>query len=374
VGIWRAGAVCIAVIAALLLADVGLKWPLWLLPTIAVALMAAYIGLGHRRQPAPILIADTVTGLADTQPPEMSNKDVADVLLPSQDTDYHFIFCATVVWSPAAPGSARLPANLAARAVEDIVRRASEITSQRAASSASLVRWELSAALGEMKADAAGHVRARADSVELFLPVTDQERLDKLAGIRKDETVWEHERRYEQSRRRYLSGDVLKNPGSAVVWWLSRNNDQVEKAVRDIGLLVQLYSAANNTDLPAAFRHVVPDTVVDDFFGSLGPSGGSRDAQEGPDAPSGTRPAADSFDDFLTAMRFPDGDPQRVLFARQVAMAANANGRPDIAAELIHRFDPPCSDEGEPEPDPEPDGTGSVPQQGETALRADNPF
>ena len=199
-------------------------------------------------------------------------EEVADVLLPSQDADYHFLFSATVLWSPVGTGSTRQPANLAASAVEAVVQRASEITRLRAAVSASRVRWELGSVLGELKADSADCVRAMANSVQLVLPASDQERLDKLAAVRKDETVWEHERHYEQSRRRYLSGDVLKDPGSAVVWWLSRNNDEVEKAVRDIGLVVQLYSAANNTDTPAVFRHLVPDRGIDDTVGTPIPS------------------------------------------------------------------------------------------------------
>jgi hypothetical protein len=56
--------------------------------------------------------------------------------------------------------------------------------------------------------------------------------------------IWEHQRKYEQNKRAYLGRDVLKDPGSAVVWWLARNDDHVEKTVQAIGLLAQLSSAA----------------------------------------------------------------------------------------------------------------------------------
>lgn len=87
-------------------------------------------------------------------------------------------------------------------------------------------------------------------SGRLVLPEQDRQRLDKLAAIRKEEDVWEYERRREQSMRRYLGTDVLKDPGSAVVWWLARNNGQVETAVQSIDLLVQLSRAANRLNIP----------------------------------------------------------------------------------------------------------------------------
>jgi hypothetical protein len=67
--------------------------------------------------------------------------------------------------------------------------------------------------------------------------------------LNSQEDVWEYERRREQSMRRYLSTDVLRDPGSAVVWWLARNNGQVETAVQSIDLLVQLSRAANRLNI-----------------------------------------------------------------------------------------------------------------------------
>ena len=374
---WRVWAVRIAFIAVLVPVGLPLHWPLWLLPAIAVLAMVtvAYLCRSRRHRLGPVPLAEAVADQVIAQPPELRTEEVADVLLPSQDADYHFLFSASVLWSPVGTGSTRQPANLAASAVEAVVQRASEITRLRAAVSASRVRWELGSVLGELKADSADCVRAMANSVQLVLPASDQERLDKLAAVRKDETVWEQERHYEQSRRRYLSGDVLKDPGSAVVWWLSRNNDEVEKAVRDIGLVVQLYSAANNTDTPAVFRHLVPDRGIDDTVGTHDPVRGATDAGECWDMPTASsgRPAADHFDDFLAAMKFPADDPRRILFAQQVAMAAKASGRPDIAEELVRRFDPPCADEEGAAP--EPDGAETAPEQQEvTEPRLDDPF
>jgi hypothetical protein len=150
---------------------------------------------------------------------------------------------------------------------------------------------------------------------------------------------WEHERKYEQSKREYLGDDVLKDPGSAVVWWLTRNDDQVEKTVQNIGLLATLSSAANNTDLPETFRDFVPrftpSHAPSDF--DLNGSGEQGPAENG-------KSATDHFDDFLRAMNFTEDDPQRDMFAHQVAEIADEHGRPEVADELKRRFEPPRND------------------------------
>src|SRR5690606_25663405 len=113
---------------------------------------------------------------------------------------------------------------------------------------ASLVQHELGAALGTMRPDADGCVRAMAEDVEITLPDEDRDRLNTLAAVRKSKAIWEHERIYEQSRRAYLSEDVLKDIGSAVAWWLAKNDERVEKVVNDIPLLVTLSSAINGKE------------------------------------------------------------------------------------------------------------------------------
>lgn len=112
-----------------------------------------------------------------------------------------------------------------------------------------------------MAENSTGRVQAMALDITLSLSEPDQERLDKLAAVRKDEDVWEHERKYEQSRRAYLGEDVLKDTGSAVVWWLHRNEDSIDTTVKDIGLLAQLTSAANDEDISERLQHLIPHAV-----------------------------------------------------------------------------------------------------------------
>jgi hypothetical protein len=243
-----------------------------------------------------------------------------------------------VLWSPVPAVAGQATVNLAALAVDAVLTRAREMTERRDPSQASLLRHELGRALGEMREDATGYVRAMAESVQLVLPDRDQQRLDKLAAVRKDEDIWEHERRYEQSKREYLGTDVLKDPGSAVVWWLARNDDQVEKTVQDIGILAQLSCAANNVNVPDSFRSATLDPAA--AYPPGPPQSGiiSPDAR---DTRGSEKSAADHFDAFLRAMDLAEGDLQYALFAHQVAELAVAHGRPEVADEMMQRFDVP---------------------------------
>jgi hypothetical protein len=175
--------------------------------------------------------------------------------------------------------------------------------------------------LGEMSGDPTGCVYAMAESVELSLPQEDQQRLDKLADVRKNEDLWEHERRYEQSKRQYLGDDVLKSPASALVWWLSRNESAIDKAVANIGPLGQLAYAANDTA-----RTISPaDAIFDGLEG----------------VPDGRRPAdaADHLDALMHVMGINEHDPDRTLFGHQVADLVARRGHQSLADEIATRFD-----------------------------------
>ena len=98
---------------------------------------------------------------------------------------------------------------------------------------------------------------AQAADVTLTLAPADRERLRRLNDLRKDEEIREYERHYERNKRRYLGDDVLKSTGSAVVWWLARHEDEIEKAVNMIGPLAQITAAANDEEVPELFRHLL---------------------------------------------------------------------------------------------------------------------
>lgn len=314
-------------------------WSVWISLALALAVVVTVVLLkAMRRRSSPPPPPKTALTDAAVSSAERREERVTDVLLPSKREDYYFLFSGTVLWSPIRAVMDESMVNMTARAVDAVMKRARDITEQRDPGTASLVRHELGSSLGEMQKDTTGHLQAMAESVHLVLPDHDQQRLDKLAAVRKDEAVWVHERKYEQSKREYLSEDVLKDPGSAVVWWLARNNDQVEKTVQDIGLLARLSSAANNTDIPESFQQFVPGLASAHTPDPLDPGLNGSDAAQSPES---ERSAADHFDAFLRAMALIEGDPERVLFARRVADLAARHGRQEVADEMVDRFDPP---------------------------------
>ncbi|MEV5731167.1 hypothetical protein AB0N50_36135 [Streptomyces pharetrae] len=337
--------VFLTILCGLLLTILGLtqEWPAYAWPVLAVLLVAIPAAIfkiaAARRGSLPVDLEEQRTA----PPVERREHHVSRVALPSHWTDYDFLFSATVRWYPLEASGNDPVLNPAGLAVEAVLNRARAITEQREPSRPSLVQHELSGALSRMRPDPAGHLQVMAEDITLVLREHDQERLDRLAEVRKDKAVWEHQRAYEQSKRAYLSEDVLKDTGSAVVWWLAKNDDQVEKTVADIGLLAQLTSAANDTDVPERLRDFVPRPHSETP---------GLDLLQGLPAPFEPQPtAADHFETFLNSMGFTDGDVRRTMLGKQIAEIIRTQDQHETAEDLLRRFDPPASstpDDGEP--------------------------
>ncbi|WP_433212880.1 hypothetical protein [Microtetraspora malaysiensis] len=331
--------------------------PLWLGALLLVAFGAVCLGI------AKVMRRHTEPSVTYADPPpvlsvERREHRIAEVALPSVWDDYDFVFSATVRWSPTGVGTDESFVNAEALAVEAILTRARRITEHRPPGRVSLVQHELSGMLSRMEPDDTGCLRVMAESVTLTLSEDDHNRLAKLASTRKENAVWEHEMRYQQSRRAYLSEHVLKDPGSAVVWWLAKNDDHIEKTVKDIGLLAQLSSAANNTHVPEPFLHLVPESVN----GERATTSEAYAVNGETVLPTSTsRMPADHFDAFLVSLDFLEGDPERALLSRQVSDVLRKHDRQDVADELNRRFDIPGTslfDDFDPPsapPDDEPD-------------------
>ncbi|MER7209057.1 hypothetical protein [Streptosporangium sp. NPDC000239] len=321
------------VFCGLLLAGLALfaPLPLWAWPALALLVAVAVLVVRAIVRPRD-------SGWPEPEPLVMpvipvEREGLQEVVLPSCEPDYDFRFSATVRWRLVGPErDAPTFGNPGALAVKAILERARTVTEERRPERVSLVQHELNAVLGTMEPIIGGRLEAMAESVALTLSEQDQKRLDRLAVVRKKEAVWEHERRYERSRREYLGGDVLKDTGSAVVWWLAKNDDQVQKTVEDIELLARLTSAANNENLSQLFQHLAS-------------------------SPAGGGTAGDHFEGFLQAMGLPEGEPQRALFARHVIEVVSRHGRQDVADELERRFDTPATSA--------PDDPGSEPDPGD---------
>ncbi|TDT40103.1 hypothetical protein EV562_103475 [Streptomyces sp. BK208] len=334
----RTTTIFLTVLSGLLLSIVGLtqRWPAWAWPLLAVLLLvvpaAVFRIAAMRRGTVPVAFEEQLTAA----PVERTEHRVSQVVLPSKWPDYDFVFSATVRWYLVdAPASAPV-LNPAGLAVDAVLKRARSITEQREPVRASLVEQELSGALSRMAPESTGHLQAMAEGVQLVLAQQDQERLDKLADVRKDEEVWAHQRKYEQSKRRYLGEDVLKDTGSAVVWWLARNDEHVERTVNDLALLAQLTSAANDTDIPERLQNLIPQQAGE-------PTTSDFSQAEPPSAPQGRETATMHLSDFLDSIGFSDGDVRRPMLAAQIAGLIKEQDRHETAEEIQHHFDPPAS-------------------------------
>ncbi|MBP2325854.1 heme exporter protein D [Kibdelosporangium banguiense] len=188
---------------------------------------------------------------AEPEAPAHVQYPVSAVPLPSSEVDYRFLFSGTICWRQTSPTAAVPHASPGDLAVNWILGRARELTLMEKPEDYRVVQHRLAVALGTALAEPYGQVIAWAVDVSLAVSDEDARRLDRLAELRKHERMWEQERRMEISMRRYLSEDVLKDTGSAVVWWLARHTDQIEESVQMIGALAQLTAAANSKDIPA---------------------------------------------------------------------------------------------------------------------------
>ncbi|WP_308355557.1 hypothetical protein [Streptomyces sp. ODS05-4] len=289
---------------------------------------------------------------------------VIDAALPSAADGYDFLFSATVWWRPVLDHTNPFDGVFPALAESSVVSRALEIVRREGPDRASSVRYVLEGELGVPLPDRSGRVEALAPDVTLTLAPADRERLRKLNDLRKDEEVWEYERQHERNKRRYLGDDVLKSAGSAVVWWLARHENEIEKAVTMIGPLAQIAAAANDEEVPELFRHLLVPPLGATVGGPLwdevgiGAEAYRREEEVG---------VADRLRLLLTAAGLkPDMDGYTVLVHR-VMRFLRAEGL-DGAAEEIRRSFGMATDEG-PETGPsdnEGDATGPKPPRSPT--------
>lgn len=323
---------------------VSARWPVWLWSVPAAVAVVLAILLASARSPEPEPEPEQA---ADSDEPPWKETRVDEVALPSRVPDYDFLFSATVWWRPIPNTTGLMHADPASLAIETVLTRARELTEREIPERLDLVLHRLNGALGTQIRDTSRLVEAMGGRVELRLSEDDRNRLGKLSEVRKTEEVWERERRYEQNKRAYLGEDVLKSPGSAVVWWLARHDDKVTEAVDLIGPLAQLSAAANDEAVDDLYTHLVPQPMLQavPFLDGAAPSrrrdddgedgsGAGPSGHPGPAGPTGpTRgplvigPLNQLLDDVELAKE----SPERKVYARRVAEFTDAVGRSEQA-------------------------------------------
>ncbi|MFC8896030.1 hypothetical protein [Streptomyces cinereoruber] len=287
---------------------------------------------------------------------------VVDAALPSATDGYDFLFSATVWWRPVPDHAGQADSTSSALAVSSVVSRALEVVRHEEPGRASFARYLLEGQLGILLPDLSGRVKAMAADVTLTLAPADRERLQKLNDLRKDEEIWEYERQHERNKRRYLGDDVLKSAGSAVVWWLARHENEIEKAVDMIGPLAQVAAAANDEEVPELFRHLlVPPVGARSGATAGGPLWNGDDHEGGVFDREEEVGVSDRLRLLLTEAGLkPDMDGYTVL-AHRVMRSLKTEGLDEAADEIRRAFGLAPGEGPEDEPSSEGNTTGPWP-------------
>ncbi|MFJ2805408.1 hypothetical protein [Kitasatospora sp. NPDC087271] len=332
------------------------NWPAWVGIFLALTMAAGLGLLVVRQSPRHSPVAEPLSEplyIRPNPPAEpLQETHVDGLTLPSALPDYDFVFSATVRWRPTRSHPDLPHASLGNLAVSAVLKRAQLITSQEHPYHWDAARYRLVGSLGAEAADASGLFTALATNATLTLNQSDRDRLEKLARLRKTEDAWEQHQQYERNRRSYIGEEVLKSPGSAVVWWLTRHEDEVEKAVEMIGPLAQLSAAANDTEVPEPFRRLVAGFPTCEStpapgipgYGSGGPecSAEERDGETIPVdsvAPSLVDPdstVVERVRELLEELGLEEGSVEREVLVHRIARSTDASGRV-VAAERIRQ-------------------------------------
>lgn len=185
---------------------------------------------------------------------EPETREVREVPLRSSVPEYRFWFSALVRWREVAGAPGMPHADPGGHAVHLVVGQAAQLAGAIRPDDYPLLQHQLDAALGAVHRDESGRVEVWATDVRVALAGSDAERLRKLAEAHKDELLWQRERDSERNKRTYLEQEVLHNPGSALVWWLVRNDYRVDEAVARIDDFRQLSAAVADDPPPAAHQ------------------------------------------------------------------------------------------------------------------------
>ena len=245
-------------------------------------------------EPAPVAV------VVPPPPAQFQTQPITGIRLPTALADYHFWLAASVSWRACAVGVH----GASEIAVNEIIRRACKITAHQDPSGGALAASDLSVALGVLLLDPTRQVEVRAESVNLRISPEDQKRLDEFATLRKEEGLWEYQRRYQVSKRQYLHTDVLKDAGSAVVWWLAKHEDNPQEVAGSIEILTQLAHAANNVESASHMNGTDSATA---------------------DSPAGPPTAAERFDAFLDSLDPAPSDDVRLTLISQVARLVDSH-------------------------------------------------
>ncbi|MFJ2023768.1 hypothetical protein ACIODW_08140 [Streptomyces sp. NPDC087897] len=338
----------VAVVTALAV-GVELGRPLWvwfLLPALIAGALLIDMQVSRAEGTRSTAPGPDLDESVPEPPAEVAYQETSIVVVPVQSAveDCPFLFSASVWWRPAGRFAPSSHGNPTALAVTSVLQRVESLTPTEDPGRCTFLERSLEGVLGTPVLDGSGLVEAYATDVRLVLRPKDREHLEELDGLRKAMGSWESRRQHERNLREYLGEDVLRSPGNAVVWWMARNDDQIERAVDMIAPLTVLSAAANDEEIPEKYRDLLRsggkpmEEEPMNGFDHPEPGGGQDLSGHGPIRPAaGQEPQADLLAAWLDSEGFTEGADETRVFLDRLARTSDAAGRPE-AAENIRRY------------------------------------
>ncbi|MFJ9111081.1 hypothetical protein [Streptomyces sp. NPDC102283] len=327
---------------------VALGRPLWmwfLLPALIAGALLIDMRVSRAEGTRPRASGPDLDEFVPEPPAEVPYQETSIVVVPVQSAveDCPFLFSASVWWRPAGRFAPSAHGNPTALAATSVLRRVESMTLTEDPGRCTFLERSLEGVLGTPALDGSGLVEAFATDIRLVLRPRDREHLEELDGLRKAMGSWESRRQHERNLREYLGEEVLRSPGNAVVWWMARHDDQIERAVEMIAPLTVLSAAANDEEIPEEYRDLVRgrgkpvEGEPMSGFDHPEPGGGQNPPDLGPIRPAaGQEPPADLLAAWLDSEGFTGGSDETRVFLDRLARTSDAAGRPE-AAEHIRR-------------------------------------
>ncbi|MYY17719.1 MULTISPECIES: hypothetical protein [unclassified Streptomyces] len=286
---------------------------------------------------------------APEPPVEPPYEETSVVVVPVESAvaDCPFLFSATIWWRAVGGGSENTTlthGNPPALAATSVLQRVRWTTSAEHPNRCTFLEHELEGALGIPVPDDTGLVTAYATDVRLVLRQRDREHLEELDGLRKAMGTWESRRTHERNLREYLGEDVLRSPGSAVVWWMARHDEEIERAVEMIAPLTVLSAAANDEEIPEEYRDLFrarTDAATEDPSGGFEhpePMDGDR-WETGNGGPQEQEPSAGThMAGLLGSLGVSEDSPEWAAAVYRLAQMADKAGQSEVAEDFRARL------------------------------------
>ncbi len=349
--------------AVLIVLSVALGWPSWvwlLLPTLLAGALLWAISRPRKAEKPPAAYGQRPDAPDPPAEPPYYERVVEGVPVSSAVPDFPFLFSGTVGWQPVAGANAASHANPSSLAVTSVLQRVQSATAAEHPSRSGSLQYWLEGALGTPVIDGSGLVTAFATRVRLTLRPADQQGLDELDALYKSLAASERYRQHERELRAYLGEDVLHTTGSAVVWWLARHEDEVERAVDMMGPLACLSAVANGEEVPESLRYLCAPSEAPaegepaGGFGHPEPESNAEWAA-GPTERNGHQSAPhEHVSALLDELGLTPGSDERAAFVDRLARMSEAAGN-KATAESMRRDFPSEAAESAPPPGTAPD-------------------